>query len=203
MTGTFSILGRDARTGHLGSGVASRYLAVGGVVPHFAIGIGAVNTQFCGHPPLAWEALELLREGFAPEAALERVLAGDTRPEWRQLLILDAQGRGVVHTGAEAAEAHHHIVAEDCVTAGNTLTGTDVVEAMVEAFLGLAQERLDLRLLRALMAGERAGGDRRGKQSAAVRVVPPRVDQWNEKVCLDLRGDDPRAQSRSCSGCGA
>ncbi len=190
MTGTFSILGRDAHTGHLGSGLASRYLAVGAVVPHFVIGIGAVNTQYWCHPPLAWQALGLLREGLDPQAALERVLAGDTRPESRQLLILDARGGGAAHTGAKCAMAQHHVVTENCVAAGNSLTGTDVIEAMVEAFLGSAGGRLDLRLLRALMAGERAGGDRRGKQSAAVRVVPPRVDQWNEKVCIDLRADD-------------
>ena len=190
MTATFSILGRDERTGHLGSGVASRYPAVGAVVPHFAIRVGAVNTQHAHHPPLAWRALELLREGLAPAEALKQILAQDTRPESRQLLILDAQGRGAAHTGAECAAAHHHVVTENCVAAGNTLTGPNVVESMVEAFLGSAGERLDVRLLRALAAGEALGGDRRGKQAAAIRVVPPAEDQWNEKICIDLRVDD-------------
>jgi len=187
---TFSILGRDERTGHLGSGVASRYLAVGAVVPHFAIGVGAVNTQYACHPPVGWRALALLREGLAPEEALRRALATDARPESRQVLLLDAQGRGAVHTGSESAQARHQIVTENCVAAGNTVTGADVVESMVEAFLGSAGERLDARLLRAPAAAEEAGGDRRGKQAAAVRVMPPSAEEWNGKVCVDLRVDD-------------
>ncbi|MGD8237968.1 MAG: DUF1028 domain-containing protein [Armatimonadota bacterium] len=187
---TFSILGRDEETGHLGSAAASRYPAVGAVVPHFAIGVGAVNTQHSHHPPLAWKALELLREGAPPEEALKQILAGDARPESRQLLILDAQGQCAAHTGDRCAAAHHHVVAEDCVAAGNTLAAEAVIEAMVEAFLGSSGERLDVRLLRALEAGEEAGGDRRGKQAAAVRVMPPSEDGWNERVCLDLRVDD-------------
>jgi len=186
---TFSVVALDAATGRLGSAVASRYFAVGACVPHLQQGVGAVNTQSEVNQYLGVEALALMAAGADPESAFTMVLAGDERRERRQLLAIDVHGRKAVWTGSECVDVHHHIVADTCVVAGNMLTGESVIEAMVEVMESSPDIPFGLRLIRALQAAEAEGGDKRGKQSAAVTIVPAGLDS-RPPECLDLRADD-------------
>lgn len=187
---TFSIVGRDPETGELGTAVASRYLAVGAVVPFVRSGAGAVNTQHWANPQLAHQALSLLDTGIPAQKVLVMVLAGDNMPENRQLLILDSEGRGAAHTGNTAKPAAKHIVGDNFVAGGNTLVSEAVVDAMGNAFQSAQGQPLFNRLLGALKAGEMSGGDSRGKQSAAIKVVPPFGQPWNPLDWCDFRVDD-------------
>jgi len=189
MTATFSIVGRDPLTGHLGSAVASYYMAVGAVVPFLRAGVGAINTQHWSDPDLATRGLVLLAAGVSPDVALRMVLAGDEQSANRQLLILDARGRAAVHTGELCTPPSKAAVGENCAAGGNTLGSGGVVDAMIEAFARYVEEPLGLRLLRALLAGEETGGDYRGKLAAAVRVVCPPDVAWTH-ACVDLRVDE-------------
>lgn len=189
VSATFSLVALDSATGFLGSSVASRYLGVGGVVPHLMRGVGAFNTQHCHHHRLAEQGLMLMSTGIGPRTAIKMVLAEDDMPERRQMLAIDTQGRKGAWTGEACAEAHHHLVGETCVAAGNTLAGASVVEAMVAYVDSRQDEPFGLRLIRALEAGEAEGGDHRGKQAAAVTTIPAGLEVW-ESEYVDLRVDD-------------
>jgi uncharacterized Ntn-hydrolase superfamily protein len=189
VSSTYSLVARDPAMGWLGSAVASRYFGVGAVVPHLRAGVGAWNTQHNHHHLLAMRGLDLLATGVDPDTALKMVLAGDPVPETRQLLVIDAQGRRAAWTGTACHEARGHLFGEHCIAAGNTLVSLRVVEALVEAFEGHLTEPFGRRLLLALEAAEAEGGDSRGKQSAAIRVVPALLSDWPSDV-VDLRVDD-------------
>ena len=171
LQGTFSITARCPRSGQFGVAVASKYLAVGAVVPFVRAGVGAVATQARGNPLFGPEGLDLMLEGVPPETILERFAATDTDWEHRQVHMIDARGRSACHTGAETVAWAGHRTGQDCTVAGNILTGPEVLDAMLAAFQADPNEPLARRLMAALLAGDRAGGDRRGKQSAALLVV--------------------------------
>ena len=186
---TFSLVALDPRDGFLGSAVASKYFAVGAAVPHLRQGVGAFNTQSSHNHRLAIQGLALMERGTEPQTAIDMIVSADERREVRQLLAIDVHGRKGVWAGAECQPAHHHVIGETCVAAGNLLAGESVTEAMVEVMDAELDTPFGLRLLKALEAGEREGGDRRGKQAAAIVVVPSTLDVW-ESDYVDLRVDD-------------
>jgi len=181
---TFSIVGCDLATGDLGVAVATRRPAVGSRVPFVEPGVGAVAAQAEPNRKLGPWILDAIGRGTDVEAAVEGALARDPERESRQVLALDARGRGAGYTGRAPQEWKGHRVGPGFVAGGNILAGAHVVAAMAEAFTHTPGELVD-RLLAALAAGDAAGGDRRGKQSAAVLVRRPGLDPY-----VDLRVDD-------------
>ncbi len=188
--GTFSIVGYDARTGDLGVAVASKFLAVGSVVPFAQAGVGAIATQAFANTTYGPRGLELLKRGLSPEAVIRRLTLGDPQREQRQLGIVDAKGRSATYTGRACIRWAGGIAGEYFAAQGNILTGEAVVKAMADTFQRTRGE-LARRLLAALEAGERAGGDARGKQSAAILVVRKQGGYAGfDDRYIDLRVDD-------------
>ncbi|MGQ0604719.1 MAG: DUF1028 domain-containing protein [Anaerolineales bacterium] len=187
---TYSIVARDPSTGELGLAVQSRYFAAGLIVPWIEASVGAIASQSFVNPVYSYEGLRLLRTGRSPQEALEAVKADDPDEAIRQVGIVDAQGRLAAHTGARCVFAAGHAFGESCSAQANMMARPGVPEAMVTAFEA-ANGDLAEKLMRALEAAERAGGDVRGKQGAALIVVKatssgvPKLDA----VC-DLRVDD-------------
>lgn len=171
--GTFSIVAVDAETGEYGVAVASRVLDVGYIVPWVKAGVGAVATQAYSNPYLGPWALAELRAGKTAAEALKAVLEQDTMPQERQLGIVDQYGGSASHTGANTTAWAGHRNGPGVAVQGNILTGPEVADSMLAVFQR-AQGPLAERLLSALEAGERAGGDSRGKQSASLIVMTER-----------------------------
>ena len=169
---TFSIVGIDPVTGDLGIAVASRYFAVGAVVPWADAGVGAVATQAGVNVGYGPRALELLRQGLTAQQVMDRLFAEDTFPgkDARQLAIVDAKGNIAVFTGDAAQQWRGHTKGKTWSAQGNILVGQHVVEAMGRAF-DATNDELAERLYAALKAGDEAGGDSRGRQSASILVV--------------------------------
>lgn len=186
---TFSLVALDPKSGCFGSAVASKFFAVGSVVPHLERGVGAFNTQHCHHHRLAEQGLRLMRTGVDPQTAIRTVLGGDDAPETRQLLAIDAQGRRGAWTGDQCGAERAHAVGETCVAAGNTLASERVVAAMVDYMDAHVDEPFGLRMIKALEAAEAEGGDRRGKQAAAIVTAPASLDVC-EPQYVDIRVDD-------------
>jgi uncharacterized Ntn-hydrolase superfamily protein len=183
--GTFSITARSLRTGELGVAVASKYLAVGAAVPFVAAGVGAVATQARVNSAYGPQALGMLKQGLSPQDILKQFAGNDPEWEFRQLHLIDAKSRIACHTGTKTVEWAGHLVGVDATVAGNILTGAEVLEAMLQAFHADPAQPLARRLVAALLAGDEAGGDRRGKQSAAVLVA--RTELY---PVVNLRVDD-------------
>ncbi|UFN47118.1 DUF1028 domain-containing protein [Roseomonas sp. OT10] len=183
---TWSILARDPDTGELGAAVATRFFAVGALCLRVEGGLGAAATQALVNPLLAPAALARLRGGDAPEAALAATLAADAGAAVRQLHLLDAAGRAACHTGAGCVGWAGQAAGRDVSVAGNMLAGQAVVTATRDAFLDGAGRPMAERLIAALEAGQAAGGDKRGRQSAALVTAGPE----DAFPALDLRVDD-------------
>ena len=181
---TWSILGRDD-AGRLGVAVASRFLAVGALCPHTRRGVGAVSSQALLIPLYGPAALDLLAEGKSSFDVARALTDADPGRAHRQLHILPAHGKPVAFTGEACIEWCGHYLADDFSVAGNMLAGPQVVEASAAAYREAAGQPLAERLLAALAAGEAAGGDKRGKQAAAL-VIQGDEDRRE----LDLRVDD-------------
>ncbi len=182
---TYSIVARCARSGELGVAVASAVPAVGAICPYLRPGVGAVSTQSWVNPYLAVEVLDRIAEGMAAPEAVATTLAGDPAAAVRQLGAIGAQGPGAAHTGADCTAACGQITAADHAVQGNMLTGVDLLAAMSKAFAAEPDAPLDLRLLAALEAGQATGGDKRGRQSAALAVIGAEVYRR-----VDLRVDE-------------
>jgi uncharacterized Ntn-hydrolase superfamily protein len=190
---TWSILVRDPATGALGAAVATRFFAVGALCIHVEGRVAALATQALVNPMYAVDGMPRLRAGESPEAVAAALLAADAGRETRQLHILDAAGRIAQHTGAECIAWCGHVRGTDISVAGNMLAGAAVIARTLDAFAA-AQGGLAERLLTALEAGEAAGGDKRGKQSAALKIATH--DPYPD---LDIRTDDhpdPLAEMR-------
>lgn len=173
INGTFSIVAMDPETQEWGIAVASRVLDVGYIVPWLKAEVGAVATQALSNPYYGPWALKALSEGKNAEEALKIILAKDTTPEDRQVGIVDRYGMAVSHTGKSTTEWAGHRTDKYVSVQGNILVGPEVVDSMFSKFKktkGVLAERL----LSALQAGEKAGGDSRGKQSASIIVVRKR-----------------------------
>ncbi|MFZ8793278.1 MAG: DUF1028 domain-containing protein, partial [Acidilobaceae archaeon] len=166
---TYSIVAVDVEKGDIGVGVASKFIAAGSIVPWVKLGVGGVATQSWANVRFGPLVLSLLEHGFSPRRAVEAVLHGDPRRELRQVGVVNARGEAYAFTGRECVEYAGHIVGEGFVVLGNIIAGPHVLEEMAKAFESTRGELVD-RILAALKAGDRAGGDRRGKQSAAIIV---------------------------------
>ncbi|MGD9380363.1 MAG: DUF1028 domain-containing protein [candidate division WOR-3 bacterium] len=171
--GTFSIVAMDAQTDEWGIAVASRVLDVGYVVPWVEADVGAVASQALSNPYLGPRILDALKQGKSAAEALETVLATDTIPEDRQVGVVDKNGKAASHTGTTTNAWAGHKTAPFVAVQGNILTGPEVVDSMLAVFQR-TEGPLAERLMSALEAGENAGGDNRGKQSAAIIVVTKR-----------------------------
>ncbi len=180
---TWSIIARDAN-GALGVAVATRFFAVGALCPHAASGVGALSTQALINPHYGSQALELLRTGVPAPEVVKRLVAPDEGREHRQLHVIDAQGRIGQHTGKDCIEWRGAIAGDDYSVAGNMLANERVIRETARAY-ELGKGPFAERLITALQAGEAAGGDKRGKQSAALLVFSK--EQYPD---LDLRVDD-------------
>jgi uncharacterized Ntn-hydrolase superfamily protein len=211
-TGTFSILGYDPETGAVGGAVQSRVFSVGNGVLWAEAGVGAVATQAIVDVSYGPQALELLRQGLAPKDIITTIWNRDPDPRpatgpgenqvnWskdgRQFAVINAKGEVAAYTGPRAPLERGDAQGAYCTAQGNTLGGKDVPAAMVAAFEKTEKDasgnrnHLSLRLLAAIEAGQAAGGDRRGQQSAAMIVVKKGCGVWlNNDVELRLQVDD-------------
>lgn len=186
---TFSIVARHGDV-H-GVATATRTLAVGAVVPAAAPGVGALATQARTNRAFRSRGLALLREGLAPAEVLDVLEQEDEGYAMRQVALVDATGRTAVWTGSECTPWAGGWGRPDVAVAGNLLTGREVLEAMEAAFAAAADEPLPRRLVAALAAGDAAGGDLRGRQSAALLVVAGEAEpEWPPRTVVDLRVDD-------------
>jgi uncharacterized Ntn-hydrolase superfamily protein len=182
---TWSIIAKDNATGQIGIAVATKFLAVGALVPHIAPGIGGIATQALVNPYYGIDGLKLLREGKSPQDVLAFLIDADSGCETRQLHIMDAAGRIAAHTGRECIGWCGHLQGDGFSLAGNMLAGASVLDETAKAYIAHADLPFAQRLLAAMYAGEAAGGDKRGKQSAALLIHD--TEDW---PALDLRVDD-------------
>ena len=187
---TFTLLARDPTSGDLGLAIASRWPGVGAVVPYYRAGIGVVASQSHAHSPMAEAVLDRLAAGDDPETALSSVLPRFS-PEIRQVLVFTHGGARALHTGSDALAYTSEAQGPDCLAAGNLLAANAVCPAMVDRYLGSEGDRFADRLVAALRAGESAGGDRRGREAAAIRIWP-RFYPDPDRLPFDIRADqDP------------
>jgi uncharacterized Ntn-hydrolase superfamily protein len=194
--GTYSIVARDPATGELGAAVQSHWFSVGSVVTWARPGVGAVATQSVAEIAHGPNALDRLAEGLDAQGAIDAVLGRDRLAGYRQLGVVDAKGRAAAHTGAECIAHAGHSSGEGFTCQANMMAGTTVPDSMAGAYLAHEGDLAD-RLLAALEAGEAAGGDVRGRQSAALLVVPAEGEPWRTR--FDVRVEDdpaPLAQLR-------
>lgn len=189
-TTTFSMVACDPDNGDLGVVVASKVLAVGAIVPQAQAGAGAVATQSWANTAYGPEGLRLMAAGWSAEEALKRLLAFDSHLAPRQVGLVDARGGAAAFTGERCFEWAGHRLGEGYTCQGNLLIGPETVDAMAETFEA-STGPLAERLLATLVAGEQAGGDRRGRQSAALLVVRMAggPNGRNDRL-VDLRVDD-------------
>jgi uncharacterized Ntn-hydrolase superfamily protein len=182
---TWSIIACDKATGQIGIAVATRFFAVGARVPHIAARLGGLATQALVNPYYGIDGIKLLREGRRPRDIVETLLASDSGRESRQLHIMDCEGRIAAHTGKECVDWCGHLAGAGFSIAGNMLAGAAVLDETANAYVANATLPFARRLLAAMRAGEAAGGDKRGKQSAALVIHDE--EEWS---ALDLRVDD-------------
>jgi len=188
---TFSIVARDPATGAVGGAVSTARLSVGNRVLLVEFGVGAVASQANTNTMLAKDALERLRQGATAAEALDAALLVDEKREERQLSVMSSRGTQAAFTGAKPDEFKGHIVGKDVVVAGNILVGRETLEALVTAFENTPGTLAD-RIMTALEAGQKAGGDRRGKISAAIVVLneSPTTNSYARNI--DLRIDSSK-----------
>jgi uncharacterized Ntn-hydrolase superfamily protein len=182
---TWSMIARDPATGAFGAIVATRFFAVGALCTHAMSGVGALSTQALVNPTYGPRGMALLAEGRGADAILAALLADDEGREHRQLHLIDRAGRIAQHTGASCIDWAGHRKADGVSVAGNMLAGPQVVEATLAAYLANTSLPFAERLHAGMVAGEAAGGDKRGKQSAALKIYTSEL-----YPDLDLRVDD-------------
>ena len=190
---TFSIIGRCPETGQLGVAISSSSISVGARCPWLRAGVGAVATQNVTLPALGPEILDLLEnQQIEPVAALERAINANGWSQYRQVTVIDSQGRTAFFTGKEALGVHNAVAGDQCVAAGNMLAGAEVIEAMVQAFEKTPGVLAD-RLLSAMRAALAAGGEAGPVHSAALKVMGdviwPIVDLRVDWVDVDPIGE--------------
>ncbi|HZC96986.1 MAG TPA: DUF1028 domain-containing protein [Bradyrhizobium sp.] len=182
---TWSIIARDPASGQFGIAVATKFFAVGARVPHIAAGFGGVATQALVNPYYGIDGVKMLREGRDVSDIVKSLIAADSGRESRQLHIMDAKGRIASHTGGECVDWCGHIQGDGFSIAGNMLADAAVLDESARAYLASANLPFARRLIASMQAGEAAGGDKRGKQSAALLIHGE--EEWS---ALDLRVDD-------------
>jgi uncharacterized Ntn-hydrolase superfamily protein len=179
------MVARCQKTRVLGVCVSTAVPAVGSRVPHVEAGVGAIATQANTNILYGINGLELLKTGLSPREALETMLTEDPERESRQIIIIDKDGRTAAFTGKETMDWKGHLVGEEYAVAGNMLVGSQVIEAMAETFES-SEGDIAERLMKALEAGQEAGGDKRGRISAALVVAS---QERGTNPILDLRVD--------------
>jgi len=182
---TWSIIARESATGQFGIAVATRFFAVGGRVPYIVAGIGGVATQALVNPYYGIDGVRMLREGKSPQEIITALLARDSGHDSRQLHIVNARGAIAAHTGKDCVDWCGHLSGDGFSIAGNMLAGAQVLDDTARAYVANEDLPFARRLLVAMRAGEAAGGDKRGKQSAALLIHDQ--EEWS---ALDLRVDD-------------
>ncbi len=182
---TFSITARDPRSSALGVAVSTARPCIGALSPFVRARTGAICSQAFLNPYLGIDGMELLKQGLGAREALERVLSGDEYREIRQLAIVDANGEAAAFSGNQCVAWYGDIIGDGFAVAGNMLVGEATLSEMRRAFLDGMDEDLPERLMRTLEAAQAAGGDRRGKQSAALYVATT-----EEYGYVDIRVDD-------------
>src|SRR6266700_3774084 len=182
---TWSIIARDSLTGQFGIAVATRFFAVGARVPHVAAGLGGIATQALVNPYYGIDGLKLLREGHSPRDIVETLIAADSGHDSRQLHILDATGRVAAHTGRDCVDWCGHVEGNGFSIAGNMLAGASVLDDTAQTYITGQRLPVAQRLIAAMRSREAAGGDKRGRQSAALVLYGD--EEWS---ALDLRVDD-------------
>jgi uncharacterized Ntn-hydrolase superfamily protein len=180
---TYSILARDQYTGELGVAVQSHWFSVGPIVPWGAPGVGVVATQANAEVSYGPRALERLEAGLSARDALDQLLAEDPQSSTRQVAVMDARGEAAVHTGSDCIPFAGHVVKGGVCCQANIMASEEVWPAMLDAFAAATGALAD-RLLVALEAAERAGGDLRGRQSSALLVVGPEGPRYEALVSL-------------------
>lgn len=188
---TFSIVAKDEKTGEMGVAVQSHWFSVGSVVAWGKSGVGVVATQSFVNPSYGPNGLKLMEEGLSAEEALTKLIAMDEGKAFRQVAFLDSIGRTAAHTGKKCVESASHIAHKNFSVQANMMLNDEVVPEMQYAFMKYDDLPLAERLVEVLKAAQKAGGDIRGKQSAALLVVgPEKVEhEWEDKI-VDLRVDD-------------
>ena len=182
---TWSIVARDKATGSFGIAVATRFFAVGARVPFIAANISTVATQAQNNPFYGADGLALLRAGNSAPQVVTALVAADGGHEYRQVHVMDAARRVAAHTGSACIDWCGHLAGDGFSVAGNMLAGAAVIADTAAAYLANLAAPFPQRLIAAMQAGEAAGGDKRGKQSAALLVYGE--EAWSD---LDLRVDD-------------
>jgi len=182
---TWSLVARDPATGAFGIAVATRFFAVGALCPHAEGGVGALATQALLNPMYGIDGLRMLREGAGAAALVDALVGADPGRATRQLHVQDARGGIAAFTGDACVPWCGHAIHDGFSVAGHMLTGSEVIAETAREYLAAADLPFAQRLLRAMRAGEAAGGDSRGKQSAALRIHT--TEAW---PALDLRVDD-------------
>ena len=182
---TWSIVARDPASGAFGVAIATRFFAVGALCAHADGGVGALSTQALLNPTYGPRGLRLLREGVPAQAVVDVLTGSDPGRAARQLHVQDAAGRIAAVTGEACVPWCGHAIHEGFSVAGNMLTGPEVIGETARAFASAVDLPFPRRLIAALQAGEAAGGDKRGRQSAALKIYGT-----EEYPALDLRVDD-------------
>ncbi|MGB2693922.1 MAG: DUF1028 domain-containing protein [Dehalococcoidia bacterium] len=193
---TFSIIARDPERGLVGVAVSTAIPCVGAMVPHVRAGVGAIATQSFTNVRLGVEGLRLLETGQSPEAALTKLLAEDEQAPLRQVAGIDNQGRIFAYSGDQCVDWYGSRTGENYSVQGNMLVGKETIDTMAEAFEA-SSGHLALRLLIALEAGQAAGGDKRGRESAELLVpAPAGADRWSGVDIRVDQHDNPVAELR-------
>ncbi len=182
---TWSLIARDPATGAFGIAVATRFFAVGALCPHGDGGVGALATQALLNPTYGPRGLRLLREGLTAQQVADVLLQSDPGRDARQVHVQDRAGAIATYTGADCLPWCGHAIHDGFSVAGNMLAGPEVIAETAREYVAQAELPFPRRLIAALRAGEAAGGDRRGKQSAALKIFTT-----EEYPALDLRVDD-------------
>jgi len=188
---TFSIVARDTATGEMAIGVQSHWFSVGTIVSWGRSGVGVVATQSFVNPAYGPNGLDLMSKGKSAGEALQLLVEADRGRDYRQVAFLDASGAVSAYTGSSCISSASHAIGDNYSVQANMMLNDDVVPAMSRAFMEHSDLPLAERVLQVLQAAQSAGGDIRGKQSAALIVVGPDVEQevWNDRK-IDLRVDD-------------
>ena len=182
---TWSVIARDEKTGAFGVAVTTKFFAVGSLCPHAMGRVGALATQALINPMYGVQGMAMLRDGVSAPDVVSRLIGADAGSATRQLHVIDAAGRIAAHTGADCIDWAGHRVGPTFSVAGNMLAGPDVVGKTYESFAANAAKPLAERFIDALDAGQAVGGDKRGKQSAALIIY-----EGQDYPCLSLRVDD-------------
>ncbi|HLR70096.1 MAG TPA: DUF1028 domain-containing protein [Pseudogracilibacillus sp.] len=182
---TFSITAKCEKTGQFGIAISTKVPAVGSLCTYARAGVGAIASQSFVNPYIGINGLNYLEENLSAEEVLERVLKADPAPELRQFSIVDREGRAVAYTGDKCDTWHGHLTGENYAVAGNMLVSEATIQAMATSFEENTNLDFAERLIESLLAGQKAGGDKRGKQSAALYIVDTEAYPF-----VDLRVDE-------------